>query len=898
MKVSLILNTYDEGPDVALTFASLASHAGDVEIERIVVADGTTDGSCDNLDDDVLVLKPDQKIGIGKAKDIASGHATGDVLFYNDAHNRLHQGTLAEIARYCLEHEPCVVTPTVAPLRCKHGGWLDKAKTKPRCPQWGSKGCQVACARYADAAGMDNCHYGGTIELDWSREEEMRVSPTSHRPDDPASETGAVNFSSFAMSRKTLEALGGWNRYPGWWGSQELGVALRAQFARVPIILLRDVVVLHRYRSWRRRDGSAIAEYQTPPGHRTANQMYALRVVLDDLTWNETWLPWFQRKNDRPAMKLFAESEAEAQHEAFCVRAQPEICCAITRKGARCRRPAREGWGCRQHGGKFKSGWVTPLKGLEDEDFYDRVLKRPYPPYWHLAENANRAAYFCAAGLGDVLMSIPAQKALAELAGEPIDIYDYGFHAGEAMRDFLTAQSWVRKILTERPDLTYYRYVACDYWAKGPGFAPAESRVGVPNRRWRVAHEVESNMVAVRQCGFEGPTPALSLSTWEEPQDLLPPEPVVIGAGGRSHDRKKYPHWQAVCEKLKAAGVPLVFVGVKDTDEAWMDTVGLNLCGATDLLTLAGVLNMARLYVGIDNGPSHMAATMNTPQVVLYGPTTERKNMPWAPNVKILRADEYGCCCYEHPRRNACSISDKAGKAFDVGPCMRAIRPEYVAKEVMASLDAPAWTHRVLRARFYSAKQRAENAGTKLCQESSEMASVLELLARAQVTRIIEIGSYDGAWAYCTAETLGGPMEILQIDPDPQPGYERMSAMIALRGHDLSFIKEGSDVAVPMVEEWVKSHGLADVLHIDGLHDFGQVWRDWNNYRAFVRPGGYVIFHDISHCRGDAGPYYVFNHIVRDAKYHSWTFAGPHIDQATGVIRLPGSDGAKRGGGR
>ena len=147
MKVSLIRNTLNEGPDVRWTFESLTARAGDMDIEKIVVADGTTDGSCDNLDDDVLVLKPDTKVGIGKAKDIASRHATGDVLFYNDAHNRLHAGTLAEIAAYCLEHEPCVVTPTVAPLRCKHGGWADKGKTKPRCERWGTKACPVTCER-------------------------------------------------------------------------------------------------------------------------------------------------------------------------------------------------------------------------------------------------------------------------------------------------------------------------------------------------------------------------------------------------------------------------------------------------------------------------------------------------------------------------------------------------------------------------------------------------------------------------------------------------------------------------------------------------------------------------------------------------------------------------------
>ncbi|MCH7910036.1 MAG: hypothetical protein IIB38_10510 [Candidatus Hydrogenedentes bacterium] len=63
----------------------------------------------------------------------------------------------------------------------------------------------------------------------------------------------------------------------------------------------------------------------------------------------------------------------------------------------------------------------------------------------------------------------------------------------------------------------------------------------------------------------------------------------------------------------------------------------------------------------------------------------------------------------------------------------------------------------------------------------AEMAGVLELLSRAQITRIIEIGAYDGAWSYCVAETLGGPMEILNIDPDPQPGWEHMAANVCAK---------------------------------------------------------------------------------------------------------------------
>src|SRR5207237_8135453 len=43
--------------------------------------------------------------------------------------------------------------------------------------------------------------------------------------------------------------------------------------------------------------------------------------------------------------------------------------------------------------------------------------------------------------------------------------------------------------------------------------------------------------------------------------------------------------------------------------------------GTTDLLTLAALIAQARLLVTIDSAPMHLAAAMQTPQVVLFGPT-------------------------------------------------------------------------------------------------------------------------------------------------------------------------------------------------------------------------------------------------------------------------------------
>ncbi len=47
----------------------------------------------------------------------------------------------------------------------------------------------------------------------------------------------------------------------------------------------------------------------------------------------------------------------------------------------------------------------------------------------------------------------------------------------------------------------------------------------------------------------------------------------------------------------------------------------LDLSGKIDLLTLAALISQARLVVTVDSAPVHIAAALQTPQVVLYGPT-------------------------------------------------------------------------------------------------------------------------------------------------------------------------------------------------------------------------------------------------------------------------------------
>ena len=62
---------------------------------------------------------------------------------------------------------------------------------------------------------------------------------------------------------------------------------------------------------------------------------------------------------------------------------------------------------------------------------------------------------------------------------------------------------------------------------------------------------------------------------------------------------------------------------------ARMTTPAVALAGETPLGTLAALLGRARLVLGADSGPLHLAAALGTPTLRLYGPTDPRRFGPW-----------------------------------------------------------------------------------------------------------------------------------------------------------------------------------------------------------------------------------------------------------------------------
>ncbi len=64
----------------------------------------------------------------------------------------------------------------------------------------------------------------------------------------------------------------------------------------------------------------------------------------------------------------------------------------------------------------------------------------------------------------------------------------------------------------------------------------------------------------------------------------------------------------------------------------------VDLSGQLDLLTLAALIERARLLLTIDSAPMHLASALGTPQVALFGPTNPFHWRPCGGTAVILRA--------------------------------------------------------------------------------------------------------------------------------------------------------------------------------------------------------------------------------------------------------------------
>ncbi len=214
MRLSVITNTFNEGPRVKATCDAFISAGAD---EVVVCSDGTMDGCCDSLPGRAVVVRHDTPLGCGKSKFDATAQASGDVFMWVDAHQNVLDGNIRDMAQRAIDNGT-IICPAVGNIH------YDENWNAARIPN--SKG-----PFYPNDEGIivsSNAQYRCNIV--------------------PKNRCVSVGLT---MSRQTYLRVGGWNRFRARHGSQERGMSLRAFMAGVDVEIDPTTILGHEFYSKR-----------------------------------------------------------------------------------------------------------------------------------------------------------------------------------------------------------------------------------------------------------------------------------------------------------------------------------------------------------------------------------------------------------------------------------------------------------------------------------------------------------------------------------------------------------------------------------------------------------------------------------------------------------------------
>jgi heptosyltransferase-2 len=166
---------------------------------------------------------------------------------------------------------------------------------------------------------------------------------------------------------------------------------------------------------------------------------------------------------------------------------------------------------------------------------------------------------------------------------------------------------------------------------------------------------------------------------------VRPERPLVALCPGSTNSRaKRWPaeRFAALADMLiERAGAHVVLIGageeldVSEEVARRMRSNPIVLTGETDLSTTAAVLGVADLLVTNDTGPAHVAAAVDCPVVVIFGPTNPVTTRPFSPLAEVVRRPPECAPCMLRD----CPIDHR---------CMTAISAEEVFARAAHALEA------------------------------------------------------------------------------------------------------------------------------------------------------------------------------------------------------------------
>jgi len=248
-------------------------------------------------------------------------------------------------------------------------------------------------------------------------------------------------------------------------------------------------------------------------------------------------------------------------------------------------------------------------------------------------------------GYGNIVMATPTMAALHAL-GYSVDVLVESHHPRAA--SLLSGWAALDTIFLNRASLMNsnpcYNAIVRTVWNRSAPLNLGPETLPEP-LSLRDHHEAIVNVSAAKKLGFTGPLPPThvesELPLWPLPKNYIVIAPGYGGSKRADWSRKAWPHWRTFCEQAhERFRVEVIVLGTEADEEPWMQTADLpwlhTFCGRTSIRGAAGIIGQSRALIAVDNGLAHIGGAMNVPVVALFGPTSEIKNRPLGPRVRLL----------------------------------------------------------------------------------------------------------------------------------------------------------------------------------------------------------------------------------------------------------------------
>lgn len=209
-------------------------------------------------------------------------------------------------------------------------------------------------------------------------------------------------------------------------------------------------------------------------------------------------------------------------------------------------------------------------------------------------------------------------------------------------------------------------------------------------------HTVENNLDALRRIGVQPSAAdrALTLISGCDADEKVSDHLRRLGVSPETYIHihpasrwffKCWPvaHMTELIERLHAAGHSVLLTAAPDAQEmAMVESIqsglsrpAFSLAGQLTLKELAALTRQARLFVGVDSAPMHMAAAVGTSVIALFGPSGDRQWGPWGKDCEVL-ASEHSC--------RPCGLDGCGGGK--VSDCLTAITVDRVFAAILKRL--------------------------------------------------------------------------------------------------------------------------------------------------------------------------------------------------------------------